>query len=54
MRWPFKILVIAALALSPSVTVASAAEIKLMCPPPMRTIIVELVTQFERASPHKV
>ena len=33
---------------------ASAAEIKLMCPAPMRTTIVELVAQFERASPHKV
>jgi molybdate transport system substrate-binding protein len=32
----------------------SAAEIKLMCPAPMRTTIVELVAQFERASPHKV
>src|SRR4029079_13609111 len=33
---------------------ASAAEIKLMCPAPMRTTIVELVAQFERASSHKV
>ena len=33
---------------------ASAAEIKLMCPAPMRTTIVELVAQFERSSPHKV
>ena len=33
---------------------ASAAEIKLMCPAPMRTTIVELVAQFERLSPHKV
>jgi molybdate transport system substrate-binding protein len=33
---------------------AHAAEIKLMCPAPMRTTIVELVAQFERASPHKV
>ena len=32
----------------------SAAEIKLMCPAPMRTTIVELVAQFERSSPHKV
>jgi molybdate transport system substrate-binding protein len=31
-----------------------AAEIKLMCPAPMRTTIVELVAQFERASSHKV
>jgi molybdate transport system substrate-binding protein len=36
------------------VVVASAAEIKLMCPAPMRTTIVELVAQFERSSPHKV
>lgn len=33
---------------------ATAAEIKLMCPAPMRTTIVELVAQFERTSPHKV
>jgi molybdate transport system substrate-binding protein len=33
---------------------ASAAEIKLMCPAPMRTTITELVEQFERRSPHKV
>jgi molybdate transport system substrate-binding protein len=32
----------------------SAAGIKLMCPAPMRTAIVELVAQFERVSPHKV
>jgi molybdate transport system substrate-binding protein len=31
-----------------------AAEIKLMCPAPMRTTIVELVAQFERSSPHKI
>ena len=37
-----------------SMVVASAAEIKLMCPAPMRTTIVELVVQFERSSPHKV
>ena len=36
------------------VVAASAAEIKLMCPAPMRTTIVELVAQFERSSPHKV
>ena len=41
-----------AMILSPAA--ASAAEIKLMCPAPMRTTIVELVAQFERASPHKV
>jgi molybdate transport system substrate-binding protein len=33
---------------------AGAAEIKLMCPAPMRTTITELVEQFERKSPHKV
>jgi molybdate transport system substrate-binding protein len=32
----------------------SGAEIKLMCPAPMRTTIVELVAQFERTSPHQV
>jgi molybdate transport system substrate-binding protein len=54
MRRPFKILAIAALTLSLPMTAAFAAEIKLMCPAPMRTSIVELVAQFERASPHKV
>ena len=54
MRRPFKILAVAALTLSLPVTAAFAAEIKLMCPAPMRTTIVELVAQFERASPHKV
>jgi molybdate transport system substrate-binding protein len=38
----------------PSVSKALGAEIKLMCPPPMRTTIVELVAQFERATRHKV
>ena len=33
---------------------ASAAEIKLMCPAPMRTTIVDLVAQFEAKSAHKV
>jgi molybdate transport system substrate-binding protein len=33
---------------------ASAAEIKLMCPAPMRTSVVELVAQFEKATSHKV
>jgi molybdate transport system substrate-binding protein len=33
---------------------ASAAEIKLMCPAPMRTTITALVEQFEHKSPHKV
>ena len=32
----------------------SAAEIKLLCPAPMRTTIVDLVAQFERTSQHKV
>ena len=31
-----------------------AADIKLMCPAPMRTTIVDLVAQFETKSPHKV
>ena len=34
--------------------VVSAAEIKLMCPAPMRTSVVELVAQFEKATQHKV
>src|SRR3954451_15138714 len=54
MRRPFKIVAIAALASLLPVTAAFAAEIKLMCPAPMRTSVVELVAQFERASPHKV
>jgi molybdate transport system substrate-binding protein len=33
---------------------ASAAEIKLMCPAPMRTTITALVEQFEHKSSHKV
>jgi molybdate transport system substrate-binding protein len=33
---------------------AWTAEIKLMCPAPMRTTIVDLVAQFETHSPHKV
>jgi len=41
-----------AMTLLPAATVA--AEIKLMCPAPMRTTIVELVAQFERTSPYKV
>ena len=44
----------AAIALLLPVTASLAAEIKLMCPAPMRTTIVELVAQFEKASPHKV
>jgi len=54
MRRPFNIFIIVALALSLPATAAVAAEIKLMCPAPMRTTIVELVAQFERASSHKV
>jgi molybdate transport system substrate-binding protein len=47
--------ILAAVALAAVVpTVASAADIKLMCPAPMRTTIVELVAQFETKSPHKV
>ena len=33
---------------------ASAADIKLMCPAPMRTTIVDLAAQFEATAPHKV
>jgi molybdate transport system substrate-binding protein len=33
---------------------AGAAEITLMCPPPMRSVLTELVAAFERASGHKV
>src|ERR1041384_730816 len=54
LRRPVKIFIIVALGLSLPATAASAAEIKLMCPAPMRTTIVELVAQFDRASPHKV
>src|SRR5256885_15570915 len=54
MRRLSKILAVAALTLLLPGTATLAAEIKLMCPAPMRTTIVELVAQFERASPHKV
>jgi molybdate transport system substrate-binding protein len=43
-----------ALTLALSAAQAAAADIKLMCPAPMKTTIVELVAQFERNSPHKV
>lgn len=33
---------------------AAAAELRVMCPPPMRTAIVDLVAQFERETAHKV
>jgi molybdate transport system substrate-binding protein len=55
MRMPFHLicaaLTVAALLPSPA---AAAAEIKLMCPAPMRTTITDLVAQFERTTPHKV
>jgi molybdate transport system substrate-binding protein len=53
---PFKIVSAAALMLAAALLprAASAAEIKLMCPAPMRTTITDLVAQFERATPHKV
>lgn len=43
-----------ALAMALPAAQAAAADIKLMCPAPMKTTIVELVAQFERSSPHKV
>jgi molybdate transport system substrate-binding protein len=46
--------VFVALGLTLIVARASAAEIKLMCPAPMRTTITALVEQFEHKSPHKV
>jgi molybdate transport system substrate-binding protein len=52
MRIPFAIVAVALTVALPGAV--SAAEIKLMCPAPMRTTIVELVAQFERTSPHKV
>ena len=33
---------------------ASAADITLMCPPPMRAVITDLAAAFERASGHRV
>jgi molybdate transport system substrate-binding protein len=50
MRMLFSVVVAAALLPG----IASAAEIKLMCPAPLRTTITDLVEQFERATPHKV
>ncbi len=47
-------LLAAALAMALPAAQAAAADIKLMCPAPMKTTIVELVAQFERNSPHKV
>ena len=35
-------------------TPAPAADIKLMCPPTMRTAVIDLVAQFERETSHKV
>jgi molybdate transport system substrate-binding protein len=47
--------IFAAIALTLAMPAAlSAAEIKLMCPAPMRTTIVDLVARFEATSPHKV
>jgi molybdate transport system substrate-binding protein len=45
---------IATLVLSPGAGPAGAADITLMCPPPMRSVIVELVAGFERANGHHV
>lgn len=33
---------------------ARAADVTVMCPPPMRAVVTELVAAFERASGHKV
>jgi molybdate transport system substrate-binding protein len=51
-----RVLAVAGLGLATALpaTNAVAAEIKLMCPAPMRTTIVDLVEQFERKSPHRV
>jgi molybdate transport system substrate-binding protein len=52
---PFKALVAARLGFAAVVFPGAAlAEIKLMCPAPMRTSMVELAAQFERTSPHQV
>src|SRR4051812_31166772 len=45
---------LAALVLSAGAAPAGAADITLLCPPPMRSVIVELVAGFERASGHHV
>jgi molybdate transport system substrate-binding protein len=45
---------VAALTLLLSGAAANSADIKLFCPAPMKTTIVDLVAQFERSSPHKV
>jgi molybdate transport system substrate-binding protein len=56
MRAPSFILVALGLNIASALSLqaAAAVEIKLMCPAPMRTTIVDLVSQFERASQHKV
>jgi molybdate transport system substrate-binding protein len=40
--------------LMPFLATARAAEIKAMYPPPLRTMLSELIPQFERASGHKL
>ena len=56
MRMPFNVVVAAGFILAGVLPpgIAAAAEIKLMCPAPMRTTITDLVEQFERTTPHKV
>jgi molybdate transport system substrate-binding protein len=48
--------VVAAICLSGALALgaAEAAEIKVMYPPPLRTLLSELIPQFEQASGHKV
>lgn len=43
-----------AMVLSALATFAQAADLKLMCPPPMRTAVIDLVAQFERETANKV
>src|ERR1700738_5012816 len=52
-RMPF-LAAIGPLVLSPCAGPADAADITVLCPPPMRSVIVELVAGFERASGHHV
>jgi molybdate transport system substrate-binding protein len=56
MRMPFNVAFAATFILAGVLPpgIVAAAEIKLMCPAPMRTTITGLVEQFERATQHKV
>jgi len=49
--WPGRDTAVAVVLLHGTVV---AAEITVMCPPPMRTVLAELIPQFEAATRHRV